>query len=120
MDYGVLKLKRLEKGCAKGRMDMRWLLGQCQLGNAMFFDVEQACAVAQVIPSGENRICMVLVVAGTMDGVREIEPMIVEYARENGCQAVQMIGRPGWERVYNTVASGYRPIGTLYEKALEG
>lgn len=41
---------------------------------------------------------------------------VERYAREQGCQKVEFIGRPGWGRVLSS--NGYAPAFTSYEKAL--
>lgn len=114
-----LKFKRLQKACDRIKFDVGELLRSCQHGLAQFHDVDEACAITQLAISGPHKVCLILALGGTLEGVRELEPVIVNFAREQGCQAIQTIGRPGFERVYEKLAEGYRPVGTMYEKSLE-
>jgi len=113
-----LKRRRLREACDYARYAMADLIDTCRHGMAVLHETSQACGVTQVYQSGEHRVCIILVVAGTLKGVQDLEAQITAYARQEGCQAVQTIGRPGFEKVYNKLADGFRPIGTVYEKVL--
>ena len=51
---------------------------------------------------------------GDLDELLDMEKTICSYARENGFTSVEIIGRPGWERVLQ----GYNRIAVLLKKEL--
>lgn len=50
------------------------------------------------MPSG-LRICRLWLAGGKMAALIEAEKVIAEWAKENGCDAVEITGRKGWRKV---------------------
>ena len=76
-------------------------------------DVE-ACCVTEIIHFPSKCVANVFLVGGrNMDNWIHFEEMIETWARENGCQAIECYGRPGWEKVL-----GWERISTVLRKEL--
>ena len=69
---------------------------------------DAAAAVCTVM----GRVMRIGLAGGELAALKEIETQIVEFAREKGCSAVEIIGRPGWERALNN----YKRTAVLLRK----
>lgn len=115
---GEEKLKRVLKACIRARLDFWELVEKAKTGETQFHEVPGAVGVTSLLVSGPYKTCYILVVGGTLQGVKELAGKIEEFARDTGCRYLQTTGRPGFARVYEELATGYRPKATLYEKIL--
>lgn len=62
------------------------------------------------------RTCMVTVIVGKNPGAWiGLESTLSDWAKENGCTKMEVIGRPGWKRVF---PDSWRASATFYEKSL--
>lgn len=74
-----------------------------------------AAAVTElVLRDGRRECCIALCGGRDMDEWITAYPEIERYAREEGCSAMRIIGRPGWERVL----PGYRRAAVILTKDL--
>jgi hypothetical protein len=74
------------------------------------------CEITKVVDYPSRQVLCSLFTAG--DGMREWrEPMmalLIRYARDVGCTAIEGQGRPGWIKLMEPY--GVRPIAMLFEK----
>jgi hypothetical protein len=63
-------------------------------------------------PDGE--VCVVWLAEGTMEPLLELHERICEWAKEQGCDRMRIVGRDGWLRV----VPGYRKVATVMEREL--
>lgn len=66
-------------------------------GEFMLFQGSKSAAVT----CAYGKSLRVGLAGGDLDELIEIEEDICSYARENGYRCVEIVGRPGWERVLN-------------------
>jgi hypothetical protein len=62
-----------------------------------------AVAITDVLRTPQKSICEIWGVGGTdmAEWAAQLRTAITRYARQVGCQQLQIIGRPGWGRVYD-------------------
>lgn len=75
----------------------------------------RACAVTQLIETEWRRICEIAACGGK--DMQQWLPLIAgleKYARDEGCEAVRIMGRKGWQRMLKH----YRPTQVILERAL--
>lgn len=65
--------------------------------------------VTEILEYPQKRVCVIALVGGVelerwLDGIRDIEL----WAKDHGCQQVEVPGRRGWERVLSHL--GYQPV----------
>lgn len=71
-------------------------------------------ALVTTIQEDDIKYCLYLAVGGSL--MREWLPyqrVIESWAREHGCEEMQIYGRPGWGRKL-----GFKPVWTKFRKAL--
>lgn len=112
-------MRRLKRALAGGRLDFDAVVERARAGEVQFHEVPGAVGVTSITVSGPYRTCYVVAVAGRMAAVPDLERKIGDFARLNGCQAIEMDGRPGWSRVYSKIADGYGPSTVKFRKMLE-
>jgi len=94
-------VRRIKKALKKGGDthtfdDMVKLLTEGRL--QMFENGESVC-VTEILSAPQKRYLSIFLAAGNMDELKELQPRIVQFARENGCKFIQACGRMGWEKV---------------------
>lgn len=74
-----------------------------------------SAAVTSLGAEGENRICTIVACGGD-EWLRfgHLIEGLENYAKQEGCKAVRIYGRPGWQRVL----SGYRTKQVVIEKVI--
>lgn len=113
------KLARLRAALEMARLDFDETLAKARAGEVQFHETEDAVAVTALTTSGPYRTCFVVALAGVMSGVSELGAKVEAFAREHGCDMIELDGRPGWERMFDKVSTGYVPILTKYRKRLD-
>lgn len=112
-------LKRLKKALKGGRLDFDAVVAQARKGAMQVWEVPGAVGITSIGVSGPFKTCYVVAVAGRMAAIPDLCAKVEEFARNCGCQVVEMDGRPGWTRVHNKLADGYGPSTVKFRKMLE-
>lgn len=112
------KINRLKKACVRARLDFDDLIAQCRDGRAQFWDHPEACAVSALGTSGDYKTCYVMVAGGTIPGLRALLEEISDFARDQGCQALQTNGRMGFLKPFAHDAQNFKPVAVMYERPL--
>ena len=74
-----------------------------------------ACCITKLGAYPKLRICSIIVIGGTgMANWLHFKSEIEAYARENGAEALEGVGRTGWERA----AKDWDKVATIYRKML--
>lgn len=74
-----------------------------------------AVCITEIIITPRRKACSILIGTGKRrEEWQGFRSAIEQWAREQGCEAMKVIARPGWERVF----TDYRKTHTLLEKAL--
>ncbi len=78
-----------------------------------------ACAVTQIISyPNEKRLLLVVVAGKDIQYWFDQHKLIDEWAKKQGCRAVEVYGRKGWERLHKQRNSGYEMIHTVLRRVL--
>lgn len=94
--------------CNFGDVEREVLGGLQQLWLAWNGTAIEAAAVTQLVQIGSRRIC-IIVACGGRDHKRWT-PLIAgieQFARNEGCRAVRIIGRKGWQRILADYRANY-------------
>lgn len=77
-------------------------------GTFSFFSREKSAALV----AAYGDALRIGIAGGDLDELKEIETEVHEYARQMGFKYIDIIGRPGWERVL----PGYNRVAVLLRK----
>lgn len=84
-------------------VDPTWTLEAVELElrerRAVFWPMERSAVVTQVMQYPNGRVLRIWLAGGDLDELRHFLPAADNYARSEGCVAVEIEGRLGWERV---------------------
>lgn len=81
-----------------------------------FWPAPEGAVISQVIPPGQE--FNILLAGGTMEQLEAMMPSLEQFAGNIGCTLITVLGRRGWERSFLTQRFAYKPVATLYGKAL--
>lgn len=59
---------------------------------------ESTAAVTTIIRYPRKTTCLILAAGGDLDVLRRDLPLVEAWAKENGCDAMEVMGRKGWLR----------------------
>jgi hypothetical protein len=68
----------------------------------------EAAAVTQLVLIGDRKVCIIVACGG--QGCKRWLPLIAgieQFARNEGCRAVRIIGRKGWQRILADYRANY-------------
>jgi hypothetical protein len=114
-----VKLRKLAEACARGFTDLEDMVQGAREGRCQFHEVEDAVGITSIVISGRYKICHLLGVAGTLNGLKELAPIIDAFARDMGCSDIYTVGRKGFEKYYKVIDPGFEVVGVAYAKNLE-
>lgn len=111
-------LPKLRRALRRARLDFGEVVEKARRGEVQFLEVEGAVAITALTSSGSYRTCHVIAIAGDLSTMPALDAKVEEWARTNGCQAVEADGRLGWSRIAPP-SPGYAAVGVKYRKLLE-
>jgi len=85
-----------------------------KMGTMQFWPAEDACAVTEIIVYPRKKAFHVFLAGGNMDTIVEMDASAVFFAKLNGCSAMSIAGRKGWQKVLEH--KGYKPVLTSLGK----
>lgn len=105
---------------SRGKWDLADIRAQLESGECQLWvwqtDTAHACIVTQIRNYAKNRCCWIRVATG--ENYKEWADIAIErleaWARANGCDAMELVARPGWQRVLK----GYDMTHVYLEKSL--
>jgi hypothetical protein len=119
MSVGELELlRRVRRAITDARLDWVSVVDAAQRGECQFLQVDGAVAITALVSSGPFKTCQIMAVAGDLSTMAALDAKVEEWARENGCQAIETVGRKGWSRI-PPPAPGFEVVGVKYRKTLE-
>lgn len=70
-------------------------------GHLTFWSAPHSVCLTEVLQSPRKKVLNVWLVAGKLDELKAMYPIIYQWAKEvQGCDLVTHTGRPGWERSF--------------------
>ena len=79
---------------------------------AAFFPLEKSAIVVEIVDYPQRATCRIWLAGGDKEELIEAEKDICIWARERGCDSMEIIGRKGWERQLRD----YKPTATVLVK----
>jgi hypothetical protein len=81
---------------------------------AAFFPLEKSAIVVEIVDYPRRATCRIWLAGGEMEELIEAEKKVSIWARSQGCDSMEIIGRKGWERQLKD----YQPTATILVKDL--
>lgn len=78
-------------------------------GDAQFWPAEKAGLVTEIIDYPQRRTLRFWLAGGDLETLKILEEQAIEWSKEWGCTAAEIIGRRGWIRALD----GYEEAGTI-------
>ncbi len=75
-------------------------------GLMQLWPAPRGCLVTEIVRYPRRRVVNVFLAGGEMDQLLDMDGDLVRWARAQGCSAVALTGRKGWERAL-------RPLGWM-------
>jgi hypothetical protein len=89
-----------------------------QRGTAQGWGTSEAALVTEVISYPQRRVGRIWLAAGSLAEVIDLaEGPVSDFAREEGCDAAEILGREGWARILEP--RGWRKVAVLLRKELQ-
>jgi hypothetical protein len=85
-------------------------------GHMQLWMGESGCAVTEITVYPKKKVLHVFLAAGDMDQIKDFEASAAEFAKQNGCDAMTVAGRPGWKKVLGK--RGWRESFVVLEREI--
>jgi hypothetical protein len=82
-----------------GTHDFEHIVEALLNGHMQLWPNENACAVTEIVVYPKKKVLHVFLAGGKMSEILDMHPSAAEWGRMQGCTAMSIAGRPGWERV---------------------
>ncbi len=70
----------------------------CATGEAQLHPLEKSCIITEVVDYPSLTVCRIWLAGGDLDELVEAEKSIAVWAKAQGCDAMEINGRKGWQR----------------------
>lgn len=67
-------------------------------GKAQFHPLEKSAIITEIVDYPQRAICRIWLAGGELDELMQAEKSIAVWAKSLGCDAMEIIGRKGWQR----------------------
>ena len=67
-------------------------------GKAVFFPLIKSCMIVEIIDYPKKAMCRIWLAGGDLDELMQAEGSVCEWAKQNGCAGMEIVGRKGWSR----------------------
>ena len=71
---------------------------EIECGRAQFWPMQKSAAVTVIQDYPRGRVLRVWLAGGDLGELQHYLPVLDNYGREQGCAAIELEGRKGWER----------------------
>lgn len=88
----------LSKALERDRYDLEDVLERLLIGDAQLWVCDDAAVVTEIAIYPRRKMLRAWLAAGTYEGIRRIEDRVIPWAKEYGCDGIEIIGRLGWRR----------------------
>jgi len=98
-----------------GQLNYHDVLGGIQEGEYQFWSAANSCVVTTIDVFPRMKQLTVIIGAGDLQEIDDvIRPIVEEWARSIQCDAMIIMGRPGWQKALE----GYKRTAVVLEKRL--
>jgi hypothetical protein len=88
-------------------------------GRLQYWPAPHSVIVTEIIQYPQYRALNFFLAGGQLPELEVMEPLILDWGRQQGCKVACLTGRKGWERTFLT-RQGWRPSLVVLEKQLDG
>ena len=67
-------------------------------GKAQFFPLDKSAIVTEIVDYPQKAMCRIWLAGGDLDELIDAEVAIAAWAKTQGCDGMEIIGRRGWSR----------------------
>jgi len=67
-------------------------------GKAQFFPLDKSAIVTEIVDYPQKAMCRIWLAGGDLDELVEAEVALSAWAKTQGCDGMEIIGRRGWSR----------------------
>ena len=71
-------------------------------GDLQLWPAEKGVIVTQITSYPRKKVIHCFLAGGEMDDVMKLEKDVVRWGKSQGCQAITLVGRPGWAKSFLT------------------
>ena len=68
-------------------------------GHMQLWVGKEGCAITEIVRFPKKKVLHVFLAAGEMGQIVDFQDSAVQFAKQNGCDALTLAGRTGWKRV---------------------
>jgi hypothetical protein len=79
---------------------------------------EESLIFTRVVQSPQKKECVIFLAVGNMPEIERLHPIVISWAKAQGCDRVVFAGRLGWAKTFLTRQKGWQAKQTLYSKEL--
>ena len=83
---------------SQGTHDAHDVLEQIAKGELQLWPGKDTVVITQIITFPKKKTLHVFLAGGNQKELKELDPFVVEWAKEQGCSALTFTGRMGWAR----------------------
>jgi hypothetical protein len=69
-----------------------------QEGKAQFFPLDKSAIVTEIVDYPQKAVCRIWLAGGDLDELMQAEVALSAWAKTQGCDGMEIIGRRGWSR----------------------
>ena len=86
-------------------------------GRMQLWPSPNSCAVTEIVEYARKKVLHVFLAGGEMDELTDMIDSAAAWGRTQGCTALTMSGRKGWERAL--APHGFKPVMIVMERAIK-
>lgn len=99
-------------GYAGGSHTVGDVLQAVMSGKAQFFPLKKSAIITEIVDYPQKTMCRIWLAGGKLEELMEAEKMVTQWAKEQGCDGMEIVGRKGWSRTL----SDYRESSVVLTK----
>lgn len=83
---------------SQGSHSLEDVINGIESGEFQLWPGETSTVVTQIIKFPQKKVLHVFLAGGNQEELKEMDPYVVQWAKEQGCSAITFTGRVGWAR----------------------
>lgn len=87
-------------------------------GKMQFWPGRESAMVTQLFVGSHGKECNIYLAGGTLTELEQMLPAVEQFAIDNGCRVMSVVGRAGWGRSFLVQRAGYVPTAVVFGKEL--
>lgn len=88
-------------------------------GTLHFWPGASSVVVTEIVEYPQKKVLHIFLAGGTLSELEQMQPLILDWGREQGCTAATLAGRKGWDRTFLT-RQGWEQTLVVLETPLDG